>query len=169
MKDIHCDSWDNYKLSVKERVVSDKIPVRHDNLSIVSKKLGNCQKDKVLCSSEQENPRFEIIKSTKHCLSSPSRREVRSVSCRMVLDLHCHKLDSLHDTLLNFCVKCSLKKEKVLMIITGKGSGIIRQATEEWLNNNPSVIMKYSRIHDSSGGYGSFYVWIRRKGIMLYN
>ena len=79
------------------------------------------------------------------------------------LDLHgLHILEAL-DTLESFFQKAIRDKIKFVLVITGKGSGKIRNAFLEWTTKQ-SFILSVHESDQKHGGSGAFYVLLRQKG-----
>jgi DNA-nicking Smr family endonuclease len=53
-------------------------------------------------------------------------------------------------------------------IITGKGSGIIRQAAASWLSSNSKLITGFFEIRDLTGGCGAYGIYIRPEAFNRY-
>ena len=91
-----------------------------------------------------------------------NKGERRKFRAEATIDLHGHtrKIDS---TLEIFCAKCIVSSLKNIVIISGKGEGIVRDAVLNWMQNNPNFVVGYFEIKDMFGGSGSFGVRLRGK------
>ena len=93
------------------------------------------------------------------------------------LDLHGMSQSQAHDALNSFVLRSHSRGHRLLLIITGKGSGdaartdhwlaprgVLRQAVPHWLNQPPvgSVVLQTTQAHPRHGGNGALYVYLRR-------
>lgn len=76
------------------------------------------------------------------------------------LDLH-DSYKNIEEILLDFCTNCIVKNIKYILIITGKGRGIIKENTIVWLQTHNNFVIKYFEITDSSNACGSIGVHLR--------
>lgn len=90
-------------------------------------------------------------------LNRSERRRFRSVYS---IDLH-GQTRHVDDILESFCYKCMVQNCREVTIITGKGNGIVKNATEIWLQSHPEFIIGYFKIKDSMKGSGAFGVRLR--------
>lgn len=100
-------------------------------------------------------------------------RGVKAIDAR--IDLHGLKQHQAHDRLIGFLYQAQARQHKVVLVITGKGSGperaymdergILRRMVPQWLAmpDMRSVVVGYEEAHASHGGSGALYVRIRRK------
>ena len=181
--DQNLDPWIRYKKTIKDVLVCDKVPktnsdtvinlgvIRKRNVYFVHEKLHTYSYKNL--SDAQKRYMEQYLDSctftfdSKYEISTHTRREKRRMSTPIKLDLHSCTLVDSPNQLKYFCAKCIEQDEREAIIITGKGSGKIKHATEQWINNNPSIILKYSPIYDSLHEVGSFYIWLRKRGIVF--
>ncbi|MDR0942821.1 MAG: Smr/MutS family protein [Holosporales bacterium] len=78
------------------------------------------------------------------------------------IDLHGRTRD-VDDVLETFCLRRIANGVKCVAIITGKGKGVVKQATINWLKSNPKLIVGFYEIKDSSGGSGVLGVRLKIK------
>lgn len=81
---------------------------------------------------------------------------------KSTIDLHGYTREIDH-TLEVFCSKCIIKDCREVVIITGKGEGIVKEATRFWLTKHPEFVVGFFEIKDSLGESGSFGVRLRSK------
>lgn len=81
------------------------------------------------------------------------------------LDLHGHTRESAHRILNGFLGAAWDSGRRVVLIVTGKGQGILRDAVPRWLNENPNRgrILIVSQAQPKDGGGGALYVLLRRR------
>jgi DNA-nicking Smr family endonuclease len=49
----------------------------------------------------------------------------------------------------------------MVTIVTGKGSGVVREATLRWLETNSDVVADFFEVVDVSGSSGAYGVYLR--------
>ncbi len=91
-----------------------------------------------------------------------SKAEIKKFIPKRTIDLHGYTRQ-IDETLATFCAKCILSSVYDILVITGKGQGIVKSATELWLSSHPEFIVGFFRIKDVMGESGSFGVRLRRK------
>ena len=69
------------------------------------------------------------------------------------------------DIVESFIHKCFFNGYRYINIITGKGSGIIRQVVKDYLDDKKShkFIIGFSNAHRKQGGEGAFVLHLRKK------
>ena len=97
-----------------------------------------------------------------------SRSEITKISYRASIDLH-GKTREIDEILKNFCARCILHNKNEVIVITGKGEGILRATTETWLKNHPEFIIGFFPIIDSKREIGSFGVRLRKNNLQKNN
>ena len=99
----------------------------------------------------------------KHLKVEPlPKAEMKKFTPRRTIDLHGYTRQ-IDETLATFCAHCVLNGIYDILVITGKGQGIVKSATELWLNSHPEFIVGFFSIKDVMGESGSFGVRLRRK------
>jgi DNA-nicking Smr family endonuclease len=92
------------------------------------------------------------------------------------IDLHGLTLDRAHHRLNQFVMSSHSAGKRLLLVITGKGKhrddggpipvrlGVLRHQVPEWLLLPPlsSVVLQVTQAHQSHGGSGAYYVYLRR-------
>ncbi len=80
------------------------------------------------------------------------------------LDLHGMTAANAHSALVKFIHKQAKLGSRKLLVITGKGSGVLREALPQWLS--VPALQKSVRVvqpaKQSHGGDGAYYVFLRR-------
>ncbi len=81
------------------------------------------------------------------------------------LDLHGHTRDSAHRALSGFLAAAWDTGRRTVLIVTGKGQGILRDAVPRWLNEHPNRgrILLVAQAQPKDGGGGALYVLLRRR------
>ena len=92
-------------------------------------------------------------------LSCSERRKFKSQG---EIDLHGYTRD-IDRTLAIFCAESILHNVNNVTIISGKGRGIVKSATEVWLRSHPEFVIAFFEIKDSLGESGAFGVKLRKK------
>ncbi|NVK34207.1 MAG: Smr/MutS family protein [Rhodobacteraceae bacterium] len=98
-------------------------------------------------------------------------RGVKPIDAR--IDLHGLTQAQAHSRLSGFLFQAQASGAKLVLVITGKGSGsgphgeigILRRTVPQWLSlpEMRSVVIGYEEAHGSHGGAGALYVRIRKK------
>lgn len=140
--------WFNYKNNVEKIRKSDKI----SKLDSRQKFIPKCNKKSFLTTQSFQNKKVITL----------DKSEMKKFKSERYIDLHGYKRDI--DTVLeNFCTNCILKNYKFVTIITGKGNGIIKEATENWILRHPEFIIAFSGIKDSMQQVGAYAIKLRIK------
>jgi DNA-nicking Smr family endonuclease len=81
------------------------------------------------------------------------------------LDLHGHTRESAHRVLSDFLAAAWDSGRRVVLIVTGKGQGILKDAVPRWLNEHPNRgrILIVAQAQPKDGGGGALYVLLRRR------
>jgi DNA-nicking Smr family endonuclease len=94
------------------------------------------------------------------------------------IDLHGMTLAQAHPALTSFIMASHAAGRRLVLVITGKGSGadrssgpiperrgVLREQVPGWLAAPPcsSVVIQVAQAHQSHGGRGAYYVYLRRK------
>lgn len=93
------------------------------------------------------------------------------------LDLHGMRVDEAHPELVHFILRSHAKGRRLVLVITGKGSGpgpegplpyqrgILRRQVPHWLRQNPvaPLILETRTANFRHGGEGALYVYLRRR------
>lgn len=81
------------------------------------------------------------------------------------LDLHGMRQDEAHSAVKDFITHHYALKSRVLIIITGKGRGILRNNLKRWLEIDGlgHKILKIVPAQQKDGGSGAFYLLLKRK------
>ena len=125
------------------------------------------------CIKKHKNEEIEwIITTLEHRenigIQKLSRSEIKKISYSASIDLH-GKTREIDEILKNFCATCILKNKNEVIIITGKGTGILKTTTETWLKNHPEFIIGFFPIKDSKREVGSFGVKLRKNNLQKHN
>jgi len=89
------------------------------------------------------------------------------------LDLHGMTLSEAHRALPSFLATAAARGRRLVLIITGKGSGgpdtprgVLRRQIPLWLRSPPlsQWVQELRPAHQKHGGDGALYVWLRRRG-----
>lgn len=81
------------------------------------------------------------------------------------IDLHGFSQAQAHEALKKFILDCYKDGIRHVLVITGKGQGILKARTREWLSERDmkSFVLKYVTAQQKDGGDGALYVYLRRK------
>ncbi|MDF1747245.1 MAG: Smr/MutS family protein [Alphaproteobacteria bacterium] len=80
------------------------------------------------------------------------------------LDLHGMSRDAAHQATLGFVTNARLSGKRCILIVTGKGKGILQADLPHWLNLPPlrDQILSFSHARPQDGGSGAVYVLLKR-------
>ena len=90
-----------------------------------------------------------------------TRTEIKRFQPECAIDLHGYTRE-IDETLEKFCSKCILKGIREIIIITGKGEGIVKSATLCWIKSHPEFVIGFYEIKDLKMESGSFGVRLRK-------
>ncbi|MBQ8651256.1 MAG: Smr/MutS family protein [Alphaproteobacteria bacterium] len=142
--------WELYKATLQkiDRSNIEPVYIKPFTTSVISR-------DKVYFNQ------FTPKANHKASINTPNRKERRKFKSEATIDLHGFSRDV--DSALNtFCYKCRIQKLKMITIITGKGSGIVKNFTQIWIEQHPEHIESFFQIKDSKMESGSFAVTLRK-------
>lgn len=89
----------------------------------------------------------------------------KKIETSATLDLHGLNIEDARVSFLSFLDTCWKYKYSYVLIITGKGKGILKNAFIEWLKEDEifPLIIGYSIAHRLQGGDGAFVLHLRRR------
>ncbi len=93
------------------------------------------------------------------------------------IDLHGKTLAEAHPALIRFIVDSYDQGRRLVLVITGKGKdrdeddpipirrGVLRHQVPHWLHSPPigPLVLELRAAHQRHGGYGAYYVYLRRR------
>lgn len=140
--------WLNYKSTIEKISKNDKISRLDFNPKLLPKP--NIKSHFVHQSFENKK------------VNTFNKSEIKKFKSERFIDLHGYTRE-IDNVLENFCISCILKNFKFVTVITGKGSGIVREATEKWLVQHPEFIIAFIGIKDTMQQIGAYAVKLRTK------
>ena len=89
----------------------------------------------------------------------------RKLNLAASLDLHGTDRVSAREKFIIFVKSCCDKNYKYVLVITGKGKGLIKKALPLWIEEEQifPLIVGYSHAHRLQGGEGAFILHLRKK------
>ena len=89
----------------------------------------------------------------------------KKIETSATLDLHGLNIEDARASFLSFLDTCWKYKYSYVLIITGKGKGILKNAFIEWLKEDEifPLIIGYSIAHRLQGGDGAFVLHLRKR------
>ncbi|MEZ5714545.1 MAG: Smr/MutS family protein [Paracoccaceae bacterium] len=92
------------------------------------------------------------------------------------LDLHGMTMEQAHPRLVGFILRAQADGKRLILVITGKGKhrdeggpipvrhGVLRHQVPHWLSLPPlaQAVLQVAEAHQSHGGGGAYYVYLRR-------
>ena len=81
------------------------------------------------------------------------------------LDLHGHTTARAEIKLRRFIEDASYSRCRCVVVITGKGAGVLKGYVPEWLKRSPlsGLVLALAQARPADGGSGAFYVLLRRR------
>ena len=81
------------------------------------------------------------------------------------LDLHGHNLQQAHQAVNAFIAAHYAAGHRCLLVITGKGAGVLQSHVPDWLKRAPlsGLVLALAEARQTDGGSGAFYVLLRRR------
>ncbi|MDR1476261.1 MAG: Smr/MutS family protein [Holosporales bacterium] len=162
-KDI--DLWHEYAKSVEKLKNKDKVATHQEYRPFVRKENYKSVAEQRYIALK-EAPYEKASRSTLRVVKL-TKSERRNFSEEAVIDLHGFSRD-VATNLTNFCLKCIERKVKNVVMISGKGEGVLKNAVLEWLIANPELVVGFFEIKDAVGGSGAFGVRLRSRLNMSY-
>ena len=134
---------------------------------------GNLKNQTEIIKKELADRKLNLVEKKKRNLPKPSnltKRLIRRIATKKIeldstLDLHGYNKINAKLKFINFIKDCQRKKYKYVLIITGKGKGLIREALLEWAEEEElfPLIVGYSYAHRLQGGEGAFVLHLRKQ------
>lgn len=90
------------------------------------------------------------------------RKEKRKFREDAVIDLHGFTKEKISQTLQMFCAKCISVNLRNIIVITGKGNGIVKKETLDWIFSDSSHVLSFFPIYDSKKEVGAFALRLRK-------
>lgn len=80
------------------------------------------------------------------------------------LDLHGMSREAAHRATINYVTHARMSGKRCILIVTGKGKGILQADLPRWLNLRPlrDLILSFSHAQPQDGGTGAVYVLLKR-------
>ena len=87
------------------------------------------------------------------------------ISINRRLDLHGHTAASAEIKLRRFIEDASYAGCRCVLVITGKGAGVLKGHVPRWLKESPlsGLVLALAEARPADGGSGAFYVLLRRR------
>ncbi|UQY80721.1 Smr domain conataining protein [Candidatus Hepatincola sp. Av] len=113
---------------------------------------------------------------TNYNIQIANKKDLRKIKTNKIvinktLDLHSYTVNDAKNYFYEFIIMAVNNNYKLVQIITGKGNnskgekGILRSALLQWLTDEKlkPYVLSYSPVYDSTGSYGAFYIFLRKK------
>ena len=93
-----------------------------------------------------------------------TQSDINNVNISPILDLHGYTSMEAYEELCTFIKQHYKKNNRSLLIITGKGAGIIRENVHKWLQYSKlnQYILKFQHARPQDGGEGALYVTLKK-------
>jgi DNA-nicking Smr family endonuclease len=134
---------------------------------------GNLKNQTERIKKDLAKRKSNLVEKKRRNLPKPAnltKRLIKKIATKKIqinstLDLHGHNKTSAKLKFTNFIKDCQKNKQKYILIITGKGKGLIREALFEWIDEEEifPLIVGYSHAHRLQGGEGAFVLHLRKQ------
>ncbi len=113
----------------------------------------NNQNKKVCAHKIIESPTLSI-----------SRNHTSNEEAQLVLDLHGYTQDTAYEALAKFIKQNYINKNRELLVITGKGSGVIQTCVYKWLQHSEvsKYVLHFQYASQKHGGEGALQVLLKK-------
>ena len=97
-------------------------------------------------------------------LNNKQKRAIESGKHKIeaTLDLHGETRKDAHSQVIAFINRAKINQHRMLLIVTGKGKGIIRGDLPQWLQQFRADILHHCFADPKDGGDGAYYVYLRK-------
>ena len=151
------DVWERVKKTVKPYKKTKKTVSKKENMTEM--KSGEKQtffKDKHRKKTALISPPMDSATIKK------IEKEIIKIDSK--LDLHGMTQEVAYKTLLNFIKRCFNQKKRWVLVITGKGSGVLQENVPKWLKTKTfSVYVRHvEQAVPKHGGAGALYICIKK-------
>lgn len=155
-----------------EAVLKTVIPLEEEKTTPIYEK--PLKIEKIAPSSLKQLPLPYPLKNSARADSIPipsiekhwaRKLKTNKLSFSAILDLHGLSQDLAYEKLKTFIFDNAAKNRRCLLIITGKGKGILRKSILNWLHEEKfrPLISALEQSHPHHGGEGAFYVILKKK------
>jgi len=141
-------------LTTQKKIVSEDIPLRSTGIALKKdtfKKLGP----------------VDLRQGEKAGIDGSTQRRLfrGEVLIDLRLDLHGMTVARAHKQLIQFILSAADDGCRCVLVITGKGSGVLNRHVPNWLKQPPLSfhVLALAEARPKDGGAGAFYVLLRRK------
>lgn len=150
--------WLEYTKSVKK--------LKNKNIVAKCNKKICCFPRSVYISSVKQktdiNSGVVVSSGTAPVIQQMNRKEQRKFREDAVIDLHGFTRGKIFRTLQMFCAKCISVNLRNIIVITGKGSGVVKKETLDWIFSDSSYVLSFFPIYDSKKEVGAFALRLRK-------
>tara|TARA_B100000927_G_scaffold225207_1_gene184939 strand:- start:1318 stop:1776 length:459 start_codon:yes stop_codon:yes gene_type:complete len=149
---------DKDDLSVWNDFINKEFRVENKDASFSNAQLNNDNRSQILKRKKKLPLPGSLTKRTVKKLAT------KKIKIDATLDLHGLNIEKARETFLSFLDTCWKYKYSYVLIITGKGKGIIKNALISWLKEDQifPLIVGYSIAHRLQGGEGAFVLHLRK-------
>ena len=150
---------DKDDLSVWNDFINKEFRVENKDASFSNAQLNNDNRSQILKRKKKLPLPGSLTKRTVKKLAT------KKIKIDATLDLHGLNIEKAKETFLSFLDTCWKYKYSYVLIITGKGKGIIKNALISWLKEDQifPLIVGYSNAHRLQGGEGAFVLHLRKR------
>lgn len=149
-----------------------KITQPNDHVSNHSSTITITRRKKTLKTTDAEekhflvNPTIQTDVSDSFQTDGHTERKLRQgkIEIDATIDLHGKNAEQAYDALVRFIQNQYRKRNKILLVITGKGKGILKSGLADWIKNLPldKIVLRIHKAHPRHGGEGAYYIILRK-------
>ena len=150
---------DKDDLSVWNDFIKKEFTVENKDVSSSSAKLNDDNRSQIF-KKKKKLPLPGLL--TKRTIKKLATRKIKT---NAKLDLHGLNVEKARLAFLSFLDTCWKYQYSYVLIVTGKGKGIIKNAFIGWLKEDEifPLIVGYSNAHRLQGGEGAFVLHLRKR------
>ena len=150
---------DKDDLSVWNDFIKEEFSVENKDAGFSNTQLNNDNRSQIL-KKKKKLPLPGLL--TKRTIKKLATKKIKT---NATLDLHGLNIEKARVAFLSFLDTCWKYKYSYVLIITGKGKGIIKSAFMDWLKEDEifPLIVGYSNAHRLQGGEGAFVLHLRKR------
>ena len=150
---------DKDDLSVWKDFIKEEFRVEDKDANLGNIKLSNNYLNQIPKKKKKLPLPGQLTKRTVKKLAT------RKIKTNAALDLHGLNVEKAKVAFLSFLDTCWKCKYSYVLVVTGKGKGIIKNALIDWLKEDEifPLIVGYSNAHRLQGGEGAFVLHLRKR------
>ncbi len=159
----HNESFQDFDIDVDKKYQSDSPIFAEPEVLEESQKITNDATEKPIISYSVEIPQHASTPLSP--LTHKEQREIakgkRKIEAR--IDLHGFFQKQAHQEIVTFINDAKMNQKRMLLIVTGKGKGTLKNALPHWLSFFKDDILYQGIAAPKDGGDGAYYVFLKKQ------